>query len=1078
MINNRFCKKNIMRNKKIISLLILFIVISAIVIPIVSAVEQVDQKQTNYNFDYSFNNDFSVAQSFKPSKSILTKVDVFVSRDPYPDEPTENLVLHIRSSLYGSDLRSKSLPPGSIPTNSNWVTFDFTDLSVTPEQTYYIILSTTESTFNHNYAWSGIDSDADKYLRGEAYFYSDYGGSWDLYPGDFVDWAFKTYYPVNVEPPTVTTVDAINEQQTSATLKGDLVSMGGDDSCDIWFEYGLTESYGYETMHYTVDAAWPFQDDVTGLTPGETYHFRAVASNTADTSYGNDMTFTTLPSDPDNDPPVPYQATWSTVPHATSENSISMVATAASDPSGVEYYFKETSGNSGGSDSDWQSSRSYTDNGLSSGITYTYKVKTRDKSPNQNTGEWSISKSATTYQGSLPPYEPNNPSPGSDATDIDVNVFLHWEGGDPNTDDIVKYDVFFGRNQNDLDLVSEDQASKNYVPGTLEYLKDYYWKIIAKDNHGHSTTGPIWHFTTEDWDYTALPDFHFPRATKAEVDKLKLDVFIPVSWDLGEGYYPNSYGYMTKYNKYDKTAESRLYDEHCGAVEPTTGVGIPETYVLSTKIGHKYTFPSYGDTTWTPPCKVTISGNYGMDDLAGFLKTSWFARAEVDISLVIVNEGYPIFNVREFQIDHCCIGPIEDSWPNIKDNFNKLTNDYIYFQYGQTYYFYLQAKASLFLTSQGLPACLNFLPVDAVGWGVSQIGAKYDFIKLIWQDPPADFLKLNMNGNLEPTIPDQGHGSTGIVNEEHTFISEGSTDPNGDSIFYKWHWDDGTTSEWIGTYNSGSSVTTTHTYTKPGVYNVRLEAKDEHGAWSGLSENSFNEMIYPEGKIIINYPNSNDQWRQGDIHEINWDCSGYTGDFVKIILIKDDGNGNYEFYCDLTPDPIQNSGSYSWTVKSDIEIGNDYRIAVYDLTNAANASKIFSIVGNDGPNTPDTPQGPSYGKTGKEYTFTSITTDPENGDVYYLFDWSDQTENQWLGPYASGEKVTAKHIWKKEGYYAIKVKAKDLSDTESGWSEPKVVQIEKGKSKNCQIYDLITKLIGQFPLFERILKLILDYIMY
>jgi PKD repeat protein len=71
-----------------------------------------------------------------------------------------------------------------------------------------------------------------------------------------------------------------------------------------------------------------------------------------------------------------------------------MTATTATDPSGgVQYYFDEISGDAGGSDSGWQSSSSYTDTGLTSGTTYTYRVQTRDAL--LNTGSWSTLQSAT-----------------------------------------------------------------------------------------------------------------------------------------------------------------------------------------------------------------------------------------------------------------------------------------------------------------------------------------------------------------------------------------------------------------------------------------------------------------------------------------------------------------------------------------------------------------------------------------------------------------------------------------------------------------------------------------------------------
>ena len=66
---------------------------------------------------------------------------------------------------------------------------------------------------------------------------------------------------------------------------------------------------------------------------------------------------------PDTDPPTPDPMTFATAPYSTGTSSIAMVASTASDASGVEYYFDCTSG--GGNDSGWQDSTSYEDTGLS-----------------------------------------------------------------------------------------------------------------------------------------------------------------------------------------------------------------------------------------------------------------------------------------------------------------------------------------------------------------------------------------------------------------------------------------------------------------------------------------------------------------------------------------------------------------------------------------------------------------------------------------------------------------------------------------------------------------------------------------
>ncbi|UCG57539.1 MAG: hypothetical protein JSU70_22070, partial [Phycisphaerales bacterium] len=56
----------------------------------------------------------------------------------------------------------------------------------------------------------------------------------------------------------------------------------------------------------------------------------------------------------DTEPPVPDPMTWASPPRAISGTEITMTATTASDPSGVQYYFETVAGH--GHSSGWQSS--------------------------------------------------------------------------------------------------------------------------------------------------------------------------------------------------------------------------------------------------------------------------------------------------------------------------------------------------------------------------------------------------------------------------------------------------------------------------------------------------------------------------------------------------------------------------------------------------------------------------------------------------------------------------------------------------------------------------------------------------
>jgi hypothetical protein len=91
---------------------------------------------------------------------------------------------------------------------------------------------------------------------------------------------------------------------------------------------------------------------------------------------------------------TPNPMTWVSAPAAASAQAITMTATTASAPAGVDYYFTCTAG--GGHDSGWQSGTSYTDTGLLPSTTYTYTVQARDKSNYANVTGASSALSATT----------------------------------------------------------------------------------------------------------------------------------------------------------------------------------------------------------------------------------------------------------------------------------------------------------------------------------------------------------------------------------------------------------------------------------------------------------------------------------------------------------------------------------------------------------------------------------------------------------------------------------------------------------------------------------------------------------
>ncbi|EMR74853.1 hypothetical protein MBGDF03_00049 [Thermoplasmatales archaeon SCGC AB-540-F20] len=125
----------------------------------------------------------------------------------------------------------------------------------------------------------------------------------------------KTVHAVSVEPPTVTTNEANGIGFDHATLNGNLDDMGGVSSCEVWFVWDTSyhdnyQDYEHETDHQTKTSIGSFSQFLDGLDPETLYHYRAVASNTAGTSQGDDVPFETYqgPEPPHIDSITSYYA--------------------------------------------------------------------------------------------------------------------------------------------------------------------------------------------------------------------------------------------------------------------------------------------------------------------------------------------------------------------------------------------------------------------------------------------------------------------------------------------------------------------------------------------------------------------------------------------------------------------------------------------------------------------------------------------------------------------------------------------------------------------------------------------------
>ena len=135
-------------------------------------------------------------------------------------------------------------------------------------------------------------------------------------------------------------------------------------------------------------------------------------------------------------------------------------------------------------------------------------------------------------------------------------------------------------------------------------------------------------------------------------------------------------------------------------------------------------------------------------------------------------------------------------------------------------------------------------------------------------------------------------------------------------------------------------------------------------------------------------------------------------------------------------------GQYFWTAESiDGILGHIYQFnhrgAVINqwLEPAFQGWAACVIKATDFPAVPGMPSGPTVGETGADYGFSTSTTDPEEDSIFYWLDWGDGANTDWLGPYAPGDTCTVSNSWSEPETYDVKVKAKDVYDHESDWSE-------------------------------------------
>lgn len=131
--------------------------------------------------------------------------------------------------------------------------------------------------------------------------------------------------PAPASPPAVATAAATGIETASATLNGDLSSLGTASPVQVSFEWGATQAYDNATPRQALTSPATFSAGLSGLAAGATYHFRARADGDGGPVFGSDATFTTAAAPVTPPPAQPLE----TPPAVTTADAGSVTGSSA-----------------------------------------------------------------------------------------------------------------------------------------------------------------------------------------------------------------------------------------------------------------------------------------------------------------------------------------------------------------------------------------------------------------------------------------------------------------------------------------------------------------------------------------------------------------------------------------------------------------------------------------------------------------------------------------------------------------------------------------------------------------------------
>ncbi len=511
----------------------------------------------------------------------------------------------------------------------------------------------------------------------------------------------------------------------------------------------------YDTTYYWRIVAW---DKTNASTDGPLWNFTTV------------MQINQPPDAPNNPNPLNGSLGITIDP---------LLSWSCTDPNGDDLTFDVYFGMTGSPNkvTSNQSDSVYNPGSLNYGSSYYWKIIAWDVNGASNASQiWY-------FQTNNLPYPPNNPFPLNESANVSINSDMSWIGDDPDPGDIVSYDVYFGTASSPL-IVSDNQSGLSYNPGTLNYNTLYYWRIVAWDDQGASTVGPLWRFTTGT-EANRPPNIPINPSPADNYQGASIDVTL--SWTGG-----------------DPDGDPVLYDVYFGSSNPPPKVGAgnesgisydpePLEYVTvyywriiawddssESSAGPIWNFTTKSETNRPPNIPNSPSPRNGSTGVTVNTDISWLGGDPDPGDNVTYDVYFGISNPPTRKVQ----------------NQSATFYDAGTMNFSTTYYWIIVAWDST--RNSSTSPLFHFKTAAQSGGG---------------QEPPLPPQNILPVADASARAPYQGYVNTMIL-----FDGSLSHDPDGNITDWVWHFDNNSKTEGKTVY---------HSFSEPGTHVVTLTVTDE-----------------------------------------------------------------------------------------------------------------------------------------------------------------------------------------------------------------------------------------------------------